>query len=366
MKKEFIFLILFSCSVLCAKAGIRNQVPGAFIENRQLTLVVRNLNSKSNPFKVSFVVPSTENGEDFEVELPYKFRKGKKRVDFKMPIVSGDTKGQLKVSGGKVDEIDPLSYTMLIIDDPNLSLRGTFDNGEIPTIPPGLGSALIEGPQGPAGPQGEQGIQGEQGPIGPQGPAGLQGLMGPIGPQGPVGPEGPPATTMPGSGVVGPVDEAVQAEFLDNTSQTLSMTGANSDLKLNAEKTGSLNLNLPSEDGTLATLEGLTPVSISDSDFDIDNKNNINVNNINYIKVIDSNPASLDEIVRLTGGKTGQRLVIELGNDVDFQVDNQNNKNTIQWGRGTNPGTKMPGYEGYLYEFINNGKSWYLMSRYTL
>jgi hypothetical protein len=370
MKKQIILfsLITLAISVLStapSEARVRSFVPGAFIENRSLILNVREMNTRKNPFKAIYTVPAINEAEEsFSVTLNHRFRRAGKRVDIRMPLVSNDTKGRLILSGGNIPESSPLEYTILIIDDPSLVIRNPQDNEDtLAIIPSGLGSSGTVGPEGPEGPAGPQGEPGPQGLVGPQG---AQGPAGPQGPQGAVGPQGPAATTIPGAGVVGPVNASIQAEHLDNLSQTLSLVGNDSDIVMTTVKVGLLELNLPAHNGTLATLDDLTPVAVSHDDIDINNRQNINVNNLNFLRIIDSNPATADTLVRLTGGKRGQRVVIELADDITFEIDNQNSPNTIQWGRGTLPGDLMPGFAGHMYEFINNGSSWYLMGRYNL
>jgi hypothetical protein len=370
MKKQFILFSLITLgitvlSTAAAEARVRSFVPGAFIENRSLSLNVREMNTRNNPFKVRYIVPAINEGDEtFSITLNHRFRRAGKRVDIRMPIVSNDTKGRLILSGGKIPESTPLEYTILIIDDPSLVIRNPQDNEDtLAIIPTGIGSSGTVGPQGPEGPAGPQG---ESGPQGLGGPQGAQGPAGPQGTQGIVGPQGPAATTIPGAGVVGPVDSSLQAEHLDNQNQTLALGGNNSNVILNAMKTGALELNLPAHNGTLATLDDLTPVAVSHDDIDIDGVQNINANNLNFIRIIDSNPGTADTLVRITGGKRGQRVVIELADDISFEVDNQDAPNRIQWGRGTLPGDIMPGLTGHMYEFINNGSSWYLMGRYLL
>ena len=355
-------LTITSAFFLSAKAGIRTLVPGAFIENRELTLVLRNFNSKTNPLAVKFVIPAKDGSEDFEVTLPYKFRSGGKRVDFKMPIVDGDTKGRLVLSGGDVPASEPLLFTMLIIDDPNLVLVNPNENNGDPLaiIPSGIGSAAVPGPQGEQGIQGEQGVQGVTGATGSIGPQGIQGLTGA---QGPVGPA---ATTMPGSGVIGAVDESLLADHLDNSAQSLVLTGNNSNVSMNAVKAGALNLNLPDHDGTLATLDDVPTVLNAGGEVDMESTSIIDITGLNYVKIIDSNITSTDTLVSITGGTKGQRLVLELGADINFEVDNNNGLNLIQWGRGTVNGDVMPGFTSYMYEFVFNGTSWFLMARYDL
>jgi len=377
--KKTLYLILISFAILIncnvhAQAAIKSFVPAAFIEKRSLSMAIKDLNTKANPLSVKFVVPDMTANGDFEVNLQHKFRRSRSkvgrvsRIDFDMPVVDGDTKGKLVISGGSISPDFPLEYTMLIIDDPNLVLLNPQDtNGNtIPAIPSGLGSASVPGPEGPqgetgpAGPQGEQGIQGLTGATGPQGATGAQGIQGPIGPQGPA------ATSMPGNGVVGAVDEAILADHLDNSSQTLMLSGNNSDVNLNAVKTGAINLNLPDHNGTLATLSDIPAVLNAGDEIDIEALTELNVAGLNYVKIIDSNATTTETLVSIIGGTKGQRLVLELANDMDFEVDNNGEVNLIQWGRGTVDGDIMPGFTSYMYEFVFNGTSWFLMSRYTL
>jgi hypothetical protein len=370
MEKQFILFSLIALasnflSISPCFSRVNSFIPAVFIENRNLSINIRNMNARNNPFKARYVIPASNNKEEnFSITLNHRIRKDGKKVNIKMPIVSNDTKGILVISGGQIPENSPVEYTILIIDDPVLTLRNPQDQKDnLAIIPSGLGSITTPGPRGPAGPVGPVGPIGE---AGPQGLIGPQGTQGPAGPQGRVGPPGPAATTMPGTGVVGPVNSSIQAKHLDNLSQTLSLVGNNSDVVMNTVKVGLLELNLPAHNGTLATLDDLTPVAVSHDDIDINNRQNINVNNINFLRIIDSNPATADTLVRLTGGKRGQRVVIELADDITFEIDNQNSPNTIQWGRGTLPGDLMPGFAGHMYEFINNGSSWYLMGRYNL
>ena len=305
-----LLLSIISGSFLAAKAGIKTFVPGAFIENRSLPLAIKGLNNKANPLSIKFVVPTLEEGEeDFEVNLPYTFRRGKSkvgrisRIDFNMPIVAGDTKGVLVISGGAVSPEAPLEFTMLIIDDPRLVLLNPKDNegNPLPVIPNGIGSATVPGPTGP---QGRTGTAGPQGITGKTGVTGSQGATGATGPYGPTGAQG------------------IQGA-----------TGA--------------------------------PAFVAGGEFNLDGLTSIDVSDLNYLKITDTNIATTDALVSISGGVKGQRVILELGADIDFEVDNNGATDLIQWGRGTLDGDIMPGYTSYMYEFVYNGTAWFLMGRFT-
>ena len=274
----------------------------------------------------------------------------------------------------------------------DLVLNLPANDGTLATLDDLAGVTGTVGPQGPAGAKGDKGDQGDVGPQGPQGPAGATGAQGAVGPQGPAGSvgatgaQGPAGaqgiqglkgdkgdkgdtgatpSSMPGSSVVGPVDNSIQAEMLDNNQQTLNLTGANSAITITAQLASALNLTLPNHDGTLATLDDLTPVAVS-VDIDIEKAEVIEVPNINFVKIFDSTPESIEVLKGMQGGKRGQRVILEIGNDMNFEVDNNGNADTIQWGRGVKPGRHQEASVGEMYEFIHNGNAWFLMGRYNI
>lgn len=359
-----VFLALF-ITQLKAAAGVRTNIPAAYIENRVLSFRHLDMDTKANPLTVNLLVKD-KNGT--ELTIPLKITKPKKVVGIQkalvtIPFVSTDTKLIFEVYGGKIKRGDAKTkYTMLIIDDPNSSVVVDPNDTDGPiAIPEGAGvagSVGPTGPQGPAGPQGVAGVAGATGSTGPQGPAGPQGIQGPV---------GPAATTIPGSGVVGAVDSSNQAEVLDNSNQTLSLTGTSgADVNLVAPVTGTLNLTLPSNSGTLVTNNSPTPIAIDTVDKDLDGLTTVDVTNLNYIHITDSNTGTLDVLETITGGTKGQQLVIELKAGIKFEVDNNNTLNTIQWGRGTVPGQLTNGNQKEIFHFIHNGTAWFLLDRFTL
>lgn len=367
-----ILIALFLLNTQTVSAKIRGNIPATYIEGRDLSFRFKNLHAKNNPLKTNIVVKDAD-GNDLTINLPVTIASGGKKATVKIPSITSDTKVSFEVYGGIFPENERFKYTMLIIDDPNFRVTGALENGDngdttFPTIPAGssFGTAGTVGPAGPKGDPGPTGPAGAQGSPGAAGATGPQGSQGPQGLQGIQGIQGPPATTIPGSGVVGTVDEAIQAQMLDNSNQTLSLTGSSgADIVLNTTVGATLNFTLPNHDGTLATLTDLTPVATS-ADINIDGVSTINVNNTNFVKIIDSNTGTLETLESMTGGQRGQRLVLELDEDLDFEADNLNTVNTIQWGRGTVPGQVLHGHAGEQFEFVHNGTAWYLFSRFTL
>lgn len=177
------------------------------------------------------------------------------------------------------------------------------------------------GATGPAGPAGSQG------PSGPQGPAGATGATGATGPSGATGATGPSGTLTGGT-----------------------LTG-------NLTVTGTV---------TAGNFIGPTPFSVAASAIDINGLTTINAASLNYIKIVDSNPATVDEIFTITGGITGQRIILHLQSNINFRANNLGVANTIQWGRGTLANSPRIQLATEAFEFFFDGNAWFLLDRYTL
>ena len=172
---------------------------------------------------------------------------------------------------------------------------------------------------------------------------------------------------MPGSGVIGPVNNSLRANLIDNGNQRLSIGGsAGANVTFTASSSGAINLGLPNSSGTLVTNNSMTPLAIDPGTRDIDGQTTINVSGLNYITLTDSNPASTDELFTITGGTKGQTVILELTSDMRMRLDNMGAANTIQWGRGTGVNQSMPVYATEIYKFLNNGTAWFLVDRYNL
>ncbi len=117
---------------------------------------------------------------------------------------------------------------------------------------------------------------------------------------------------------------------------------------------------------TASQFVGPTPFSVASSVFDINGLTNIDVTGLNYIRVSDSNTATTDEIFTLTGGITGQKVILRLQNDINFRANNIGTLNTIQWGRGTPANSTRLGFTTEALEFFYDGNAWYLLDRYNL
>lgn len=214
---------------------------------------------------------------------------------------------------------------------PNGSIE--FDGNNLYLTKNGVRSVLAaQGATGAQGPSGAQGPQGSSGPQGPQGPAGAQGPQGPQGLKGETGATGP-AGTFSGT-------------FVGDT----TFTG-------NANVSGTV---------TAARFVGPTPFMVASSAVDINGKTTIDASNLNYIKIIDSNTGTLDELFTITGGVVGQHVTLHIQNNMNFRANNVGAANTIQWGRGTAANSTRPQSATEAFDFLYDGNAWFLMERYTL
>lgn len=337
MKKYILVLALTATGLFnLVEARIRENIPATYIENRELVFRHTNLDSKANPLQVQIVVDDT-NGNELTINLPVTIGLGGHKATVRMPTVASDTRVSFEVWGGKFKEEDRFKHVMIIFDDPLLDLTPVLDQGEVLiTIPNQFSTTPLFGKEGPQGPQGPQGVQ---------------------------GPVGPTPTSIPGSNITSPVQEST---MLDNSAQTLGLAGAaGSNVTLMTPTAGAINLTLPST-GTLATLQGPTPIAVDPFAADLEGVNSINAANLNYINITDSNITSADTLQFIYGGVKGQELIIELEEDIFFYADNSMTPDTIQWGRGTSVGANLPGSAHEIFRFLHNGTAWFLIDRFTL
>lgn len=111
---------------------------------------------------------------------------------------------------------------------------------------------------------------------------------------------------------------------------------------------------------------GPTPVAVSATAIDINGQTSIDATDLNFITITDSNTGTTDTLTTITGGVVGQKLQLQLLADMKFHLNNVATANTIQWGRGTIAGTDRTQFNTEIFEFVNDGNAWYLLSRYTL
>lgn len=173
---------------------------------------------------------------------------------------------------------------------------------------------------------GAQGAAGANGATGPQGPAGATGATGATGPAGTV------------------------------TSNTGAVFNGDVSINGNLDVTGTITAGL---------IDAPTPSKVG-ANFDVNGQTAINVANLNYIKLIDSNIATTDEIFTLTGGITGQKVMLHLQNNINMRADNAGTANAIQWGRGTTANSTRILSATEIYEFVYDGNAWFLIARYIL
>lgn len=320
-----------------------SKIPDVLYEGSLLTFHAQPnnfLSSSINKFRVSLITADNQ-----EILLEAFINSKNNKAQIRLPLLPANASNifriTLKTSGADISSDKAEATTRLLTKRPtNLNLNLYSDKPITPQINlntaleipssanSGLFSNIVVGPQGSTGPTGPTGPQGIQGPIGPVGPSGPQGPIGLTGPKGPAAP-----STVTGANVIGAVQSAITAttaQSLLNGANTLQLSGGNS-LILNTRST--TNLNLPST-GTLATSTGLTPISLNLTPINLNTLGanaSVNVTEVNFIKITDSSPANTDnnadQLKRLTGGISGQRVTIlfdtwvRVNNSTSFLTD---------------------------------------------
>jgi hypothetical protein len=188
---------------------------------------------------------------------------------------------------------------------------------------------------------------GVRNPIG----TGATGAVGPQGPPGPVGPQGPvgPAGAFAGSGTVtGLFDFASTGVFRQPN-------GAQDGYVWTSDAQGNAAWEM---------IPDTTPVAVSQA-MDIDGKTTLDVTGLNFVPVTDSNTATVDTLVTLTGGVIGQRVTLQLkDNALKFDI-NTAGTDRLFWGRGTSVGVRTES-QSEIFTFLFDGTSWFLVDRYIL
>lgn len=187
------------------------------------------------------------------------------------------------------------------------------------------------------------------GATGPQGPAGPQGIPGVPGATGPQGPRGADANFNNGAVINGPL------VFTDNGSFQYP-NGGQDGFVWTSDANGVASWKEPKDQ--------TTPVAVSQA-MDIDGKTTLDVTGLNFVPIIDSNTATIDTLITLTGGITGQRVTLQLkDNFLKFDI-NTAGTNRLFWGRGTGVGVRTES-QSEIFTFLFDGTSWYLVDRYIL
>jgi|LakMenE01Jun11ns_1017448.scaffolds.fasta_scaffold9958915_12 hypothetical protein len=374
---KFLGLLLFTMTyVLNISPNLASvnfsKIPDVLYEGSLLTFHAQPnnfLSSPRNKFRVSLITADNQ-----EIPLETFINSKNNKAQIRLPLLPANASNMfritLKTSGADISSDEAEATTRLLTRQPtNLNLNLYSDKPispqinlnaalEIPSSAnSGLFSNIVVGPQGSTGATGPTGAQGIQGPIGPTGP---QGPIGPTGPQGPAG-----TTTVTGTNVIGAVQNAISAttaQSLLNGANTLQLSGGNS-LILNT--TSPTNLNLPST-GTLATSTGLTPISLNLTPINLNALGanaSVNVTGVNFIKITDSSPANTDDnadqLKRLTGGISGQRVIILF--DTLVRVKNSTSFLTDELDLA---GTTNKTFNARdILELIYDGSLWYEISR---
>ena len=344
MIKNFVYLLLILFATLQvnpAHAKVRSNVPSVAIEKSVIKFRGKNISSAKNPLHANLVY--SVNGEVTKLTLPASVNKAGTKATFTTPSVSSDLKVTLQISGGDIDPTSPESYTLLILNEPNLAGVDVLDNGDpsIPEIPESVSSSLgIPGPAGPAGPQGEAGE------AGPQGETGATGATGPRGAAGPQGPTGPAPSSFAGANIIGTVASATHSDTADSATTAGSITS------------NGRTLITPSTGLTLLTETSMLPIADGGTK-DINGIGSFNVAGVNLISISDSNITTTDYLDTLTGAVTGQRLTILFVNDARITDTEGGAANTINISDVYSNSFSA----GDTIELIFNGSSWFELAR---
>ncbi|MEY3369766.1 MAG: hypothetical protein RLZZ361_436 [Cyanobacteriota bacterium] len=354
-KYSFVSILLIQLMIINSiQAKINLGLPVVIPEDTELELNLKDLNSKKNPLKIKAMVKGLENNVITYDLIPHIY-KNKKKFKIQMPRVGADTKIIISVSGAYIPENNPLKYTVLIIDSQDN--RNIDTNNPNPVVIP---STLAN--TGPPGPKGDIGPEGPRGLEGARGPEGLRGAEGARGPEGPRGPEGKPPSSIPSENIIGAVTEA---KILNNGFQRLKLNGSvDSEIVLKSKHQGVREFDLPSSGLSLISETSALPISKHEN-YDVENQTFINVTDLNYIQITDSNPSTIEKIESFTGGKIGQVINLKLNQEIMILIDNQENPNTVQWGRGTKAGIWRIEDKGNILNLIFDGNSWFLLARFS-
>jgi hypothetical protein len=186
-------------------------------------------------------------------------------------------------------------------------------------------------------------------PIG----TGATGATGPVGPQGPVGAQGPigPQASLYNGGIInGPI-------AFTNNGAFLFAKGAQNGHLWTSDAAGNASWKAPAKNT-------LTPVAVSGA-IDINAKTTIDVTGLNFVPLSDSNVATIDTLVTMTGGVIGQRVTLQIkDNWLTFDI-NTSGANRIFWGRGTAVGTRTQA-QSEIFTFVFDGTNWFMVDRYIL
>lgn len=186
---------------------------------------------------------------------------------------------------------------------------------------------------------------GATGAQGPQGPAGAAGATGAQGPKGDTG-------NITNGGIVnGPI-------VFTNNGSFQYPNGGQDGYVWTSDANGLASWKEPAKNV-------ITPVAVS-KEIDIDGVTSIDVTGLNFVPLIDSNLATVDTLMSLTGGVVGQRVTIQLKqNNLMFSINNAGVANSIFWGRGTSTGLRTQ-VQSEIFTFMYDGFAWFLVDRYIL
>lgn len=301
-----------------------------FVARRQRSASTRVVKDNDGFYRVTLPVPRDS----------FKFLEGNRVRAVNVGQIDSNGGGGSATIADVVDSLGigvsaPVSAFLHVRNGNNVAPSLILEPGSLTTNTPPNGSIEFDGSDLYITKNGVRTTFGATGPQGPAGASGASGSTGATGPQGPTGATGPAGTV---------------------SSNTGGSFNGDVDIAGNLDVTGTITAGL---------VDAPTPARVG-ADFDVNGQTTIDVTDINYIQLTDSNTGTTDEIFTLTGGRTGQKVILHLQNDINMRVDNAATANSIQWGRGTTPGSTRSLLATEAFEFVYDGNAWFLISRYQL
>lgn len=289
-----------------------------FVARNQRQASTRVMKDDNGIYQVTIPVPRRE----------FNFLRGNRVGGVRVAVNDGNGNGATADFPNVTDSLgigvsEPLLSFLQVRNGNGLVPSLILEPGKLTASTPPNGSIEFDGTNLYITKNGTRTIIGATGATGAQGPQGGTGATGATGPAG----------TFSGT-------------FVGNT----TFTG-------NANVSGTV---------TASRFIGPTPFTVASSAYDINGRNTIDVTDLNYIKIVDSNPGTVEELFTITGGITGQHVTLHLQNAMSFRANNAGAANTIQWGRGTAANSTRPQEATEAFDFMFDGNAWFLMERYTL
>ena len=293
--KTFAICGLVSLGHLAVQANVYDRsAPAAAIEGTTIAMKGHNFNSHNTPLLVTAT-------DEFSNTITLQSKASKGKLFITMPNVNQDTLMSIDISGGNRDENRAETFVVLVIDRPATAevssgvddFGGDIENidegSDDDTTPPGLAKNIVDLPN-------------------------LE-FIGTAG-----------KTTVFRSTIVGNIEGELR-----NGDASLGLTGSGK-VKLNAQ--GDAVLNLPTSNGTLATMADIGNQYAGSKVLETDgteitiNHYSLNLNHSNSVQLTAVSSSNL--LAKITNGTLGQKLtIVFIGNAVQVETNNASDANSI-------------------------------------